>query len=95
MAFVQLMDFQTSDPQGADEVLEEWTGDTSAADRVLVTRHHDDANRYCALVYFPSYETAMENSQRPETQQYAERLREKVDGEITYFDLDIVEEKQL
>ena len=95
MAFVQLMEFTTSDPQGVTQLLDEWTDDAKYVERTVMTKHHDDPNRYCLFVFFPSYEAAMENSQRPETEGYAQQLRERSDGDITYFDLDIVEDKQL
>ena len=95
MGFVQLMEFTTSDPRGVMQVFDEWTDDAKHVERTVMTRHHDDPTRYCVFVYFPSYEAAMENSQRPETQRYAEKLRERLDGDITYVDLDIVEDEHL
>lgn len=93
MAFVQLMEFKTSDPKGVEQLFDEWSAATTAAERSVMTKHRDEPDRYCALVHFPSYEAAMANSERAETHQYAQRLREKVDGDITYSDLDIIEEK--
>jgi hypothetical protein len=46
-------------------------------------------------VFFDSDDDAMKNSQLPETKEFAKRLNDAIDGEPTYFDLDVVEEKTL
>lgn len=98
MTFVQMMEYETSKPDEVRRTIAEWEQATQgkrSAKRVLSTRHHDDANRYCDIVFFDSYEQAMENSQLPETQTFARKLNELTDGELTYFDLDVMEDKSL
>jgi hypothetical protein len=98
MAFAQLMEFRTSDKDAVDRVRQEWeqaTGGKRSANRIMVMQHHDDPNTYFQLVVFDSYESAMENSDLPETQEYAEKLRQQVEGDISYINLDLVEEAQL
>lgn len=96
--FVQLMEYQTSNPAEVKRVHDEWaqaTQDTRRAKRLLLAKHHGNGNRFCELVFFDSYEDAMDNSRLAETQQFAERFREIVDGEITYLDLDVIDEQDL
>ncbi len=47
------------------------------------------------MVFFDSYEAAMENSELPETQEYAKKEQDLVDGDITYVNLDVVEDRKL
>lgn len=98
MAFIQVIDYKTSQPEQVKRVVDEWAEATKGkrtANRILVTRYHDEPNRYCEVVFFDSYDQAMENSQLPETQQFADKFKELVDGDTVYFDLDVVEEKSL
>jgi hypothetical protein len=45
------------------------------------------------MVFFDSYESAMENSQLPQTRQFAEKWAAVVDGPIQFHDLDVVAER--
>lgn len=98
MAFVQLIEYETSRPDDVQRVHEEWEQATKgkrSASRMLFTEHRDEPNRYCDIVFFESYDEAMANSKLPETQEYARKLNELVEGEPVYFNLDVVEEKAL
>ncbi len=98
MTFIQVMDYATSKPDEMERVTEEWERATEGkrtATRIVRTKYRDDPNRYCDMVFFDSYESAMENSELPETQEYAKKEQDLVDGEITYLDLDVIEDKQL
>ena len=98
MTFIQMMDYTTSKPDEMEQVAEEWERATEGkrtANRIVRTRYHDDPNRCCDLVFFDSHEAAMENSELPETQEYATKEQDLVDGEITYVNLDVVEDRQL
>ena len=46
------------------------------------------------LVFFPSYEAAMENSNMPETGELAGKLAALTDGEPTFLNLDIIEDRE-
>ncbi|MFF0903453.1 UNVERIFIED_CONTAM: hypothetical protein RF653_07220 [Kocuria sp. CPCC 205316] len=98
MAFIQLIEYTTSKPDQVAEVYTEWQqasqGERTAR-RAVSTRDRNDPNRYCDIVFFDSYESAMENSQLPQTQEYARRLTELMDGEPTFRDLDVVEDREL
>lgn len=98
MTFIQMMDYATSKPDEMERVAEEWERATEGkrtANRIVRTRYRDDPNRYCDMVFFDSYEAAMENSELPETQEYAEREQGLVDGDITYVNLDVVDDRKL
>ena len=45
------------------------------------------------IVFFDSYESAMENSELPETQELARGMGELVDGSVRFFDLDVLDDR--
>lgn len=98
MAFVQLMEYRTSKPEEVKRVTEEWesaTRGTRTARRVVTLKHHDEPDRYCEMVFFDSYDAAMENSKLPQTQDFANQHQRLVDGDVDYTDLDVVEDREL
>ena len=69
--FIQIMEFTTSDIEAVLAVTEEWKKATEGRRKVrheIVTRERSNPDRYRIIVYFDSYESAMENSELPETQ---------------------------
>lgn len=98
MAFVQLIEYTTTRPEEVAEVLAEWERATQGkrtARRAVWMKQRDNPDRYCEIVFFDSYESAMENSQLPETGEFAGKMRELVDGEIIFHDYDVVDEREL
>jgi hypothetical protein len=47
------------------------------------------------MVFFDSFESAMENSELPETAEFATRFAAAADGPMTFTDLDVVADKEL
>jgi quinol monooxygenase YgiN len=98
MTFIQLVEYTTSKPEEVADVVAEWQRATEGkrtARRVLSTRDRDNPERYCDIVFFDSHESAMENSRLPETQEYSRRMGELVDGEPTFRNLDLLEDREL
>jgi hypothetical protein len=94
--FIQIIEYRTSKPDEVAALSEEFskgrmaagdgpapTGEATGADR-------DNPGRYFAIVEFNSYEEAMENSQRPDTTEYAAKMMELCDGPPTFYNLDVV-----
>jgi hypothetical protein len=95
MAFVQVIEFRTNDVEGMQAAEREWERATEGkrtARRQIVTRDRDDPNRYVTIVFFDSYESAMENSGMPETKAAAEKFMTLSDGAPTFRNLDVVED---
>jgi len=89
--FVQIIEYQTS---RFDEVLalgreREASDKESLARRVTVTADRDRPGTYLTIVEFDSYEAAMENSKRPETQQFAEQMSKLGDGPPKFYNLEV------
>jgi hypothetical protein len=91
MAFIQIIEYETDRP---DEI--QALGDANMADsempqgfRMAVTRDRDRPNRYFTIVEFPSYEVAMENSGRPETDKFAKAMSALCTSGPKYYNLDV------
>jgi hypothetical protein len=96
MSFVQMFEFTTSDLDGVRRVNEEWRQATEGkrtVRREIVAADRNRPGRYFAIVFFDSYESAMENSNLPETQAAAEKYMALSDGEPVFYDLDVLDDR--
>ena len=91
MGFIQIIEYETDRP---DEIRA--LGDANMAEgempqgfRMAVTRDRDRPNRYVTIVEFPSYEAAMENSGRPETDKFAKAMAALCTSGPKYYNLDV------
>ncbi len=94
--FMQIIEFRTSDIEGVRRTDEEWlvaTEGKRTVRRQMLARDRSDPGRYFAVVFFDSYESAMENNSLPETQAAAEQYMKLSDGPPTFYDLDIIDER--
>jgi len=94
MAFIQVIEFSTQKPDEVRALVDEIR--TTTADRGTVVRadvctDRDQPGRFVNIVQFESYETAMENSDLPETQDFARRMAELCDGPPRFLNLDVVD----
>lgn len=94
MAFVQIVEFRTS---AGDELLalaHRYQQDTEGKRTVqgaTMAVDRDDPSRYFVIARFESYESAMVNSNLPETQALAEKIGALAEGPPTFYDLDVIE----
>jgi hypothetical protein len=98
MAFVQIIEFRTSRFDEMRKLEDEWeaaAGAQSTALRVITGADRDDPGRYLQMVFFDSYESAMENSNLPVTQEFSQKMMALADGQPTFYNLDVVEERTL
>ncbi len=96
MAFVQIIEMRTKKYEELQALGDEFFAATEGKrtlQRSLVTRDHNDPDRYLILAFFDSYESAMENSNLPETAAFAEKQMPLLDGPPTFFDLDVIEDR--
>jgi hypothetical protein len=61
--------------------------------RELLGRDHSDPEGYFAIVFFDPHESAMENSNLPETKAAAEGYRKIFEGPPVFYDLDVLEKR--
>ncbi len=96
MAFVQIIEFRTSKADEMQKVGDEWEaaagGDATVGRRVMC-QDRDVPGRYFNIVFFDSYEAAMENSNLPVTQEFSQKMMALGDGPPTFYNLDVVQER--
>ncbi len=98
MRFVQLIEFKTKDIDAFNRTLDEWLAKTSGVrtpTRALQGRDRDNDHTYIHIVEFPSYDEAMQNSNRPETAEFAAQLAKLCDGAPIFRNLDVTREEDM
>ena len=96
MGFVQIIEFRTSKIDDMRAVGDEWEAAAGAdrkARRRVLCRDRDTEGRYFNIVFFDSYEEAMENSDLPVTKEFSEKMMALADGPPTFSNLDVVEDR--
>jgi quinol monooxygenase YgiN len=96
MEFIQIIEAKTKDVDGLLAVDEEWqkaTDGKRTARRAIVTRDRNDPDRVVVVVFFDDYESAMQNSELPETGEFAEKWTAAADGPLTFRDLDVIADR--
>lgn len=98
MAFVQIIEFRSSRIDEMEQLGKEWeaaAGADSTARRRVLCADRDEPGRYFNVVFFDSYDDAMANSDMPTTQEFAQKMMGLADGPPTFYNLDVVEDRQL
>lgn len=91
--FVQIIEFDTSRIDEVRALAEEFQSqrDAGTVRRGEVTADRDHPGHYLTLVEFDSYDSAMENSRRPETAEFSARMALLCDGPPKFHNLDVLE----
>ena len=98
MTFIQVMEYKTTHPEEVNALMDEWIAATEGkrtATHDVHTQDRDNPGRYVDIVEFPSYELAMRNSNLPETQRIAERMRDLCDADVRFLNLDVLRDETL
>lgn len=96
MTFVQVIEFTARDIEPLRQADEEWelaTEGKRTARRRLIARDRNVPDRYFMIVFFDSYESAMANSELPETQASSKAFADLADGPPAFRDLDVIEDR--
>jgi hypothetical protein len=96
VSFIQIIELRTKEfdkLSALSDVFFEATEGKRTVERSVITRDRNDPDRYVLVVFFDSYESAMENSNLPETSQFAEQQRAILDEPPTFHDLDVIEDR--
>lgn len=95
MAFIQIIDLRTSRYDEVAALGAEWeaaAGPSSTARRRVLVQDRNTPGHYLNIVFFDSYESAMENSANPVTGEFAAKMAALLDEEPTYLDLEVLED---
>jgi hypothetical protein len=60
-----------------------------------MTEDRDNPGRYLNIVFFDSYESAMENSNSPVTQEFSQKMMALADGPPTFYNLNVVDDRDM
>jgi hypothetical protein len=96
MAFVQIIDMKTSKFDGISELNQQWrkaTDGKRTLRRSIVGRDRNDPNHYVVLAFFDDYESAMVNSNLPETGEFGEKQTALLDTPPEFVDLEVIEDE--
>ena len=94
--FVQIIEFKTSRIEEIKDLgRPSRTGEAAAATvrRIVATEDRDRPGTYFTIVDFDSYDSAMQNSNRPETSEFAAKMAELCDGPVIFHNLDVMWEE--
>ena len=91
--FVQIIEFTSSRIKEIEELGRPSRTEGSTAPtfrRIVATADRDHPDHYFTIVDFDSFDSAMENSGRPETSEFAAKMAELCDGPVTFHNLDVM-----
>ena len=97
MGFIQTISFSTSKYDEMQKMMDEFDEQQGAQSpgflglKILKDRDHE--NMYLVVAEFESYELAMENSARPETDAFAKRMAAMAEGPPSFGNFDLVHEE--
>ena len=98
VAFIQVIEYRTARIDELNAAMDEWLAKTEGkrtSTRSTQAQDRDNPGTYVNIVEFPSYEAAMENSNRPETGEFAARLAALCDGPPTFRNLDVTRSEEM
>jgi hypothetical protein len=96
MAFIQIIECRTSkvdELAALEDEYEKATEGKRTLRRSIITRDRNDPDRYLILAFFDSYESAMVNSNLPETAEFGEKQAALLDGPMVFTDLDVIDDR--
>jgi len=94
MAFIQIIEYETDRADEIAQLMEDvrpQDSDGPGFVRMAVTQDRDNPRRYLTIVEFTSYEVAMANSERPETDEMAGKLAALCAGPPRFHNLDVIQ----
>ncbi len=95
--FVQVIEIRTSRIDEVMALTDELRSKASEGSTVLrgtYTRDRDRAGYYMTIIEFDSYESAMQNSNRPETSDFSARMAELCDAPPRFYNLEVLQTYQ-
>ena len=97
MKFIQTIAFTSTQEDALRALGENWDnqnqGDAPGYLGSKILKDRDRENAYMVIAEFESYEQAMENSARPETDAMAKQMAALVEGAPTFTNYDVIDEQ--
>ena len=98
MKFAQIIEFKTSRIDDFHAHLDAWVTSTDGKripHRAVLSRDRDAGDRYLLMAEFADYGSGRENSNRPETSEFAAGLAEISEEPLAFRSLDVLREEDL
>lgn len=98
MKFAQIIEFKTNRIDDFNANLDAWITKTEGKripHHLVLRRDRDADDRYLLMVEFASYDKAMENSNRPETSEFAAALADISEEPLAFRNLDLIRDEDL
>jgi hypothetical protein len=95
MTFLQVIEMHTTRWEELQEADREWLQATEGKRtlrREIVVRDRKDPDRYLIFAFFDSYESAMENSNLPETGEIAAKMAALTDVAPSFEEFDVIDQ---
>ena len=95
MRFIQTISYTTSRPDDMRALAEGFQQENPAAPGIIgikLLKDRDRGNAYLLIAEFESYDVAMENSARPETDAFAKQMSALADSGPEYGNYDLIQE---
>ena len=96
MSFVQIIELRTKHKDELQKIGDELLAQVPAewtARRGVICEDRDNPGHIFQVVFFDSYESAMQNSNLPLTQQLNERMTTLMEGPPTFYNLEVIDDR--
>jgi quinol monooxygenase YgiN len=96
VSFIQTISYTTTRVDDIRAVSDEFERDNPNAPGLVglkFLKDRDRENAYLVIAEFESYDVAMENSARPETDAFARKMAELVDAPPVFGNYDVIEDR--
>lgn len=97
MSFIQTISFTSTRIEDLQRISEDFDRNNPSAPGfvgVKILKDRDHENAYLLIAEFETYELAMENSNRPETDAFAKQMAALVEGGPEFGNYDVVMERK-
>lgn len=97
MGFIQIIEFKTDDINGVRKLQHDYRQATAGKNTIrgeILTQDRNNPRRYFNIVFFDSYESAMQNSHLSETQADFENYKPVLDGPAVFYDFDVIDDRR-
>jgi hypothetical protein len=95
MEFIQIIDLHTDKMDEISSLEQEWRDATEGKRtlrRSVLCRDRNDPKHHVVIAFFDDYDSAMVNSNLPETATFGERQSALLDAPMRFTDLDVLED---
>jgi hypothetical protein len=96
MEFIQIIECRTDRFDELTRLEDEWRAATEGKRtlrRTIVTRDRNDPSRHLVFAFFDSYDSAMVNSDLPETAEFGQKQQAVLTAPMTFQDLDVLDDR--